>query len=187
MSKTKPKRKIRSNKFPLTLHKTGQYCKKIKGKIYYFGTDREQAHKNYLEQAVYLHTGKGVRNKEHTNWSLKALCNMYLDHQEYRATVGEIKLRYLNDQTLILRNFIKFIGVNRPASQVSTIDLQNYRNKLIKTNKTPNTINNHLSTIKAMYNWILENEIEMHIPNLKAVKKNICTKTRKTNFFCRSD
>jgi len=33
----KPKRKTRSNKFPLTLHKTGQFCKKIKGKIYYFG------------------------------------------------------------------------------------------------------------------------------------------------------
>ena len=29
-------RKTRSDKFPLTLHKTGQYCKKIKGKIYYF-------------------------------------------------------------------------------------------------------------------------------------------------------
>ena len=27
------KRKTRSDKFPLTLHPTGQYCKKIKGKI----------------------------------------------------------------------------------------------------------------------------------------------------------
>lgn len=27
------KRKTRSDKFPLTLHTTGQYCKKIKGKM----------------------------------------------------------------------------------------------------------------------------------------------------------
>ena len=35
MAKTKSnsKRKTRSDKFPLTLHPTGQYCKKIKGKL----------------------------------------------------------------------------------------------------------------------------------------------------------
>jgi len=37
MSKTK--RKTRSDKFPLTFHSTGQYCKKIKGKMHYFGED----------------------------------------------------------------------------------------------------------------------------------------------------
>jgi len=36
MAKPNSKRRKRSDKFPLTLHKTGQYCKKIKGKLYYF-------------------------------------------------------------------------------------------------------------------------------------------------------
>ena len=35
MAKTDPKRKMRSKKFPLTLHPMGQYCKKIRGKLYY--------------------------------------------------------------------------------------------------------------------------------------------------------
>ena len=45
MAKTKPnsKRKTRSDKFPLTLHPTGQYCKKIKGKLYYFGNNKKIA------------------------------------------------------------------------------------------------------------------------------------------------
>ena len=37
------KRKTRSDKFPLTLHPTGQYCKKVKGKMYYFGSDKKEA------------------------------------------------------------------------------------------------------------------------------------------------
>jgi hypothetical protein len=46
------KRKTRSDKFPLTLHPTGQFCKKIKGKLYYFGSDKKLALQRYLEQAA---------------------------------------------------------------------------------------------------------------------------------------
>ena len=58
MAKPKPKRKTRPDKFPLTLHPTGQYCKRIKGKLYYFGVDKRKALERYLELAAYLHTGK---------------------------------------------------------------------------------------------------------------------------------
>ena len=49
------KRKTRSDKCPLTFHATGQYCKKIKGKIFCFGTDKKEALQRYLDQATYLH------------------------------------------------------------------------------------------------------------------------------------
>ena len=48
-------RKTRSDKFPLTLHPTGQYCKKIKGKIHYFGSNKQKAFQKYLDQATWLH------------------------------------------------------------------------------------------------------------------------------------
>ena len=54
MAKSESERKTRSDRFPLTLHRTGQFCKKIKGKLYYFGTDKQRASRRYLEQAACL-------------------------------------------------------------------------------------------------------------------------------------
>jgi integrase len=184
MTKSTPPRKARSDKFPLTIHPTGQYCKKIRGKLYYFGSDKKQALERYLEEAAYLHLGKGAKPKSAgDSLSLKMLCNLYLDHQESRTAVGEVKPRHVCDQTFILRSFVKFVGSKRLVSAVATIDLQNYRAKLIKAARTPHTINNHISTIKAMYNWALENEIACSVPNLKAVKKVPNAKNDKPTFI----
>jgi len=176
----KKSRKTRSDKFPLTLHKTGQYCKKVKGKIYYFGTDKKMALQRYYNQAAFLHAGKAINLKLKSEaLSLKIVCNLYLDHQELRATTKEIKQRHVYGQTLILRSFTKFIGPNCQLCDVSTMDLQNYRRKLIKAKKSPNTINNHIATIKALYNWALDNEIVSSTPNLRAIKKVTTSKADK--------
>ena len=165
------KRKARSDKFPLTLHATGQYCKKIRGKTYYFGADKKDALRRYLEQAAYLHAGKRPKPESITdNSSLKDLCNMYLDHQDSRAQIGEIKVRQLHDQISLLKDFVKFTGPNRLVSDVSTLDLQNYRKKLIRSGKSPNTINNRIAAVKSMYHWAVDNEILDRAPNLKAIK-----------------
>jgi len=44
-------------------HTTAQYCKKIKGKIRYFGTDKKKALERYLAQATYLHGGQSLIQK----------------------------------------------------------------------------------------------------------------------------
>ena len=183
MVKSKSQRKTRSDKFPLTLHKTGQFCKKIKGKLYYFGTNKRQALERYLEQAVYLHAGKPPKPEaSQDRLSIKILCNLYLDHQESRAEIGEIKSRHVSDQILLLKDFVRFVGPNRTVSDISTIELQNYRKKLINAKKSPNTINNRIAAVKAMYNWALDNEVIDNAPRLKAVKKVTSTKEEKSTF-----
>jgi integrase len=183
MAKSKYKRKTRSDKFPLTLHKTGQFCKKIKGKLYYFGTDKQKALQRYLEQAAYLHAGKAPTPRpSHDRLSIKILCNLYLDHQESRAEIGEIQSRHVSDQILLLKDFVRFVGPNRPVSDISTIELQNYRKRLIKARKSPNTINNRIAAVKAMYNWALDNEVIVNAPRLKAVKKVTPPKREKPTF-----
>jgi len=67
----------RHSKLPLTLHPTGQYCKKIRGKMCYFGRDREKALQLYHEQATSLHTERGVSPTADSDLSLRTLGNLY--------------------------------------------------------------------------------------------------------------
>ncbi|HNS22426.1 MAG TPA: tyrosine-type recombinase/integrase [Sedimentisphaerales bacterium] len=183
MTKPTSKRRTRSDKFPLTLHKTGQFCKKIKGKIYYFGTDRRKAMERYLEQAACLHAGRPVSPEATAErLSIKTMCNLYLDHQESRVAIGEVKPRHLSDQVSLLKAFVRFVGPHRLVSDVATLDLQNYRTRLIGAKNLPNTINNRMAAVKAMYNWALDNEIIDHSPRLKALKKVTPQKTEKPTF-----
>jgi hypothetical protein len=92
------KRKIRSDKFPLTLHPTGQYCKKIRGKIRYFGKDKKKALEKYLAQSTYLHGPQSLAEKiSNGKMTLRQLCNLYLHYQNSRVLVGDITAKHYND------------------------------------------------------------------------------------------
>jgi len=185
MTNTRGKRKTRSDKSPLTLHPTGQYCKKIRGKVYYFGADKETALQRYFDQAAYLHSGqtdKYIHDKTSRDMSLKLLCNLYLDHQESRARAGEIKWRRCSDQAALLREFARSVGPQRLVADVSTMDLQSYRSRLIKRGKAANTVNNNIATVKALFNWAMDNDVIVNSPKLKAVKKIPIGKVERPTF-----
>lgn len=79
MVKSKSHSKTHSDKFPLTLHPTGRFCKKIRGKLYYFSIDKQHALPQYPEQAAYLHTGKAPKPKASQDClSIKISCNLYV-------------------------------------------------------------------------------------------------------------
>jgi site-specific recombinase XerC len=172
----------RNSKYPLTLHPTGQYCKKIRGRIYYFGKDKREALRLYHEQASSLHAGRGKPEDEGPGQSLRALCNLYLEHQDSRAAIGEITHRHFYDLKSRLREFAKFIGPNWKVSEISTLQIQGYRQRLIKAGKRPDTINTKLSAVKSLFNWADENGVLEHGPNLRAIKKVPTKKTERQTF-----
>ena len=109
MSKTK--RKTRSDKFPLTLHSTGQYCKKIKGKMYYFGSDKKQALERYLDQATYLHGGRNLIQKaSNGDMILKELRDLYLQYQHSKVLANNLSPKHHNDQISSLNKLMSFLG-----------------------------------------------------------------------------
>jgi site-specific recombinase XerD len=167
---SKSKRRTRSDKFPLTLHSTGQYCKKIKGKMYYFGKDKRQALERYLEQAAFLHNGKTRMLKAtNGNMTLRSLCSIYSQHQQAKAVSAEITIRHYADQSSCLKKFMSFIGQHRRINEISTLDLQNYKRKLKRAYSSEHRTNLHISIMKTMFHWARKNDVLDHIPNIDAV------------------
>ena len=166
------KRKTRSDKFPLTLHPTGQYCKRVNGKLYYFGSDKNYALERYLSQASYLHGNKEqIQKKSDGDMTLKELCNLYLQYQYLKVQANSLTARHHNEQIASLKKFMSFLGQSRKIDEISTLDLQSYRRKLQQTYSTAHRMNLHISIMKAMFHWAKKNEVLNSIPNIDAVSR----------------
>ena len=167
------RRRTRSDTFPLTLHPTGQYCKKINGKIYYFGTNKKQALKRYLDQATYLHGYPCAATKgSDGSMPLRQLCDLYLGYQHARVRAGAITGRHYADQVKSLNKLMSFLGKGRRIRTISTLDLQNYKRQLQNAHSTAQRPNSHIGTMKAMFHWARRNDILERIPNVDTISKD---------------
>jgi len=66
--------------FPLTPHASGQFCKKIRGKVHYFGSvaDPDAALKRYHQHCDALHSGKATRVERTAELTVADLANRFL-------------------------------------------------------------------------------------------------------------
>jgi integrase len=179
------KRKTRSDKFPLTLHPTGQYCKKVKGKIYYFGSDKKEALQKYLDQATYLHGCQdNLQQQKPTgdNMTLKQLCDMYLKYQYSKLQANDLTASHHNEQIGSLNKLMAFLGQNIDINNISTLDLQNYKRRIQKSHVSVCRLNLHISIKKALFHWARKNEVLANIPNIDAVSRGKIVHQEKFTF-----
>jgi integrase len=179
------KRKTRSDKFPLTLHPTGQYCKKVKGKIYYFGSDKKQALERYLYQATYLHgCQNNLQQQKPTsdNMTLKQLCDVYLKYQHSKLQANDLTASHHNEQIGSINKLMAFLGQNIDINNISTLDLQNYKRRIQKSHVSVCRLNLHISIMKALFHWARKNDVLVNIPNIDAVSRGKIVHQEKFTF-----
>src|SRR5215472_3058792 len=77
--------------FPLTAHPAGYWCKKIRGKLHYFGpwSDPDGALKKYLEQREDLHAGRTPR-PDPGALMVKDAANAFLNAKKTLVDAGEL-------------------------------------------------------------------------------------------------
>ena len=86
--------------YPLFAHASNQWAKKIKGRMWYFGTldDPDAALAKYDEQVHEIQAGRDPRRTKKqisaAELSVYEMCNLYLARQQTRIKLGEVSNRH---------------------------------------------------------------------------------------------
>jgi len=195
MSISAPKRRKPSKpypSFPLTPHNNGQWCKKVRGKIYFFGVweNPNAALEHYLRIAEDLHSGRQPRPTTISaeGLTVKELCNRYLTHQLQKAGTSEISARWFEDCRRVVSSFARSVGSNRLACDLAPIDFEQHRQKLVRRGLTGNrsglgvhALNRAITIIKAVFKYAFENDlIDKPVKYGNAFQKPSATMKRKS-------
>lgn len=132
---TKSTKRQRSKKpyrdFPLTHHAgSGQWCKKIRGKIYYFGVEPKKALEKYLDEKDDLQAGRVRRSDQDPVTTLKEVVNRFLTYKKSLLDSEELSNRTFDEYFRSAESILSFFGAERDVNDVRPEDFTSYRAKL---------------------------------------------------------
>lgn len=154
-AKTKPAKPY--PEFPLTPHPSGNWCKKIRGKIYYFGKweEPDAALQKYLDQKDALHAGRKPRPDVEA-LTVKDLANAFLNHKQNLVDTGELSPRTWEDYKRATDELVAHCGKTRVVTDLDTQDFSTLRNKMAKK-WGPAMLGKMIQCVRCMFKFALEN------------------------------
>jgi integrase len=121
--------------FPLFPHASGQWAKKIRGCLHYFGVweDWQAALDSYDRQKDALHSGRTPR-PDPSALILKDLVNAFLEAKEEAIKAGELSRRTWLDYRSIMEMLLTGMGPRRTVADLDPQDFAALKSKLAKRN-----------------------------------------------------
>jgi integrase len=163
--------------FPLTAHPNGQWCKKIRNKLHYFGRwdedpDGEEALNLYLDQRDDLFAGRRPRVNS-GGVTLGDALGQFLMSKKLREQTGELSRRSYNDYERTCDLIAASIGKRSSLDQIVRQDLDKLRSDLATGKKGtcgPTTLKGHLTRARMVFRFINEHVAEKSIKYLEALE-----------------
>lgn len=166
--------------YPLFAHASGQWAKKVRGKIHYFGTwdDPVAAERRWERDKSALIEG---RDPDHSDGgdTVGWLCNVFMDSKQRQVDRGELKLRSRDDYHAACRHIAAFFGKGRRLATLTPQDFERYRGSFPDT-WSPTTINNQLRLSRTLFKYAADigatDKPILYRIGLKAVPRSIVRK-----------
>jgi integrase len=146
--------------FPLTPHPNGQFCKRIRGQLRYFGTitDPEAALRNYQRHCDALHTGRIEQVPKGDALTAATLANEYLKHKEQRRASGSLTPGTFVEFHRHCERFVKFFGGGREVASIDRRDLERFR-EFLGDGVNATTLNNRVGGARSILKFAYEQEL----------------------------
>ena len=155
--KTKKPKKPYSE-FPLFAHATGQWAKKVRGKLHYFGvwSDSDAALRKYIEERDDLHAGR-IPRLHPEGMTLVGLCNHFLTAKREKMDSGELSPRTWSDYFTTCENILKAFDKNAVVSGLVASDFGRLRTVLAKT-RGPVALANEIQRVRTVFKFAFVND-----------------------------
>jgi hypothetical protein len=147
--------------FPLTPHLNGQWCKKIRGQVRFFGVwaDPDAALANYNRQADDLHAGREPRTGRIDDVrTIKQLANAHLKSKLVQYRSGTLSARWFDDCLVILKAFVRFTGKERRWDDLKPADFGRYRQQLYAQYGV-HAVDRHMTVVSSMFKFAYESDL----------------------------
>lgn len=152
--------------FPLTPHvRARQWCKKVKGRIIYFGRldDPEAALNKWLDERDDLLAGRTPRRAKPDELTVKELVNRFLTTKLQLVESGEMANRTWKDYERVAAKLVDVFGRTRAVADLRPEDFERLRSAVAKGERGegvgPVAIGNFLRRIKTIFRYALDNEL----------------------------
>jgi integrase len=145
--------------YPLTAHPAGYWCKKIRGKIHYFGpwADPEGALNKYLAEKDSLHAGRKPRPDAEAV-TVKVAVNAFLNEKAAVRDAGELSPRTWNDYKRAGDLLVSEFGKSRLVEDLAPDDFAELRTKMAKL-WGPHRLGTTIQCIRCLFRYAYESDL----------------------------
>ena len=146
--------------FPLYAHKVGRWAKKVKGRVAYFTSWRDDpkgdaALEMWLEQKDDLLAGRTPRPKKDDQLALGDLCNEFLTVKEGLRDNGELSPRTFETYYSTCERLCKYFRRDRAVEDLQPADFRMFRDKLAKTRGAV-ALGNEITRVRSVFRFAFE-------------------------------
>lgn len=172
--------------YPLTPHSNGQWCKKIKGKLVYFG--------KLSEPDLALTRFQEYCSKTELAWqpktvTLEYLLNAFLTVKRNRVATGELTERTYNDYLDFAKRVKRHMEIRVPVSTLGPGDFEALRMRLSAT-RGPVSLNKDIQLFRIVLKYGCDEGLIQPIRGgqaLKPIAKKVLRRLKRTRFFSREE
>src|SRR5262245_30725753 len=145
--------------FPSAAHPAGYWCKKIRGKLHYFGpcADPDGALQKYLEQKDALHAGRKPRESTEGT-TVKDVANAFLNEKRARVDSGELSPRTWAVYKEAADAAVAAFGRTRLVSDLGPDDFASLRRKLARK-YGPHGLGTRIQCVRCLFKYAADADL----------------------------
>jgi integrase len=135
---------------PLFLHKTGQWAKKVRGRMLYFGKDLDAALERWADEKDALLAGRTPKTRN--GLTVADLANRFLTSKKTLLDSGELSPRTWKDYYATCETLVEVLRRDAQVESLTGDDFEKLRARLAKT-RGPVALGNEIQRVRSIFGY----------------------------------